>query len=328
MSRIRENRDRLSSTREAERRHSRRNSPLTCCAVFLNHTYGNIYILMASSLNKVAEYESNSDDESSSIEVRVAEGAESWVAGLNNFLFDTRHLFTLIGVFGAFSIYLRQTNLPTTGPDKVPAVNIVSFFGFGLVLLLLLIVLVKLVSRMLSPDPDDLMLRPENIPCLIFILFLIPIVVTLIQYLSTFPTSAALFWYSFVYLLAPITVFWAHDRLITEIEVHGILADALGRSRYTALALMSLGTALAGLLVYMFISLYYGPNVLDALIAGNRPSQRWLLLVAMFVAFWFYAATAGLLITVVRAVRAGFRDRLAQWRSDNSNEPSKADTSD
>lgn len=268
------------------------------------------------------------DDEPASIKARVAEGAESWVGGLNHFLFETRHLFTLIGVFGAFSIYLRQADLPTTGPDKVPAGNIVSFFGFSLVLLLFLIIVVKLVSRMLSSDLDDLMLRPENIPYLIFLLLLMPIVATLIQYLSTFPTSAALFWFSFVYFLAPITVFWAHDRLIIEIEVHGMLADALGRSRYTALALMSLGTALAGLLVYMFISLYYGPNVLDTIIAGNRPSQRWLLLVAMFVAFWFYAATAGLLITVARAVQAGFRDRLVDWRSDTSNESHEADTSD
>lgn len=271
---------------------------------------------------------SDSDDKPSSIEARLAEGAESWVAGLNNFLFETRHLFTLIGVFGAFSIYLRQADLPTTGPDKAPAVNIVSFFGFGLVLILLLIVLVKLVSRILSPDPDDLMFRPENIPYLIFFLFLIPIVTILIQFLWTFPASAALFWYSFVYLLAPITVFWVHDRLITEIEVHGMIADALGWSRYTALALMSFGTALAGLLVYVFISLYYGPNVLDALIAGNRPSQRWLLFVALFVAFWFYAATAGLLITVARAVRAGFRDRLADWRPDTLSDPPEPDTSD
>jgi len=187
---------------------------------------------------------SDSSDDEAPIELRVVEGAESWVGGLDDFLLRNRHLFTLIGVFGAFSIYLRQTDLPATAPDEVPISNIVSFFGFGIVLLLLLIVLIKLASRMLSPEPDDHLLRPENVPYLVFLLLLIPIVGTLIKYLSTFPASAAVFWYSFVYFLAPITVLWAHDRLITDIEIHGILADRLERSRYTVLTLMSLGTAI------------------------------------------------------------------------------------
>jgi len=276
----------------------------------------------------MASDEDGTNDNASAFEARVVEEAESWVAGLDDFLFETRHLFTLIGVFGAFSIYLRQADLPTTGPDKVPAANIVSFFGFGVVLLLIIIVLVKLISRMVSPDQDGFLLRPENIPYLVFFLLLMPIVATLIEFLSTFTASATLFWFSFVYLLAPITVFWGHDRLITDIEIHGMLANALGQSRYTALALMSLGTAFAGIVVFALISVFYGPNVLDAIIAGNRPSQRWLLLVALFVAIWFYAATAGLMITVARAVWAGITTRISATSSQSHTDDAENEADD
>ncbi|GAB6861256.1 hypothetical protein ACFR97_14420 [Haloplanus litoreus] len=256
----------------------------------------------------------NTDD--ARVDFRVVEAAESWISGLDVFLFDNRHLFTLIGVFGAFSIYLREADLPATGPDEVPLANLVSFFGFGIVLLLFLLILIKLYSKMLSPDEGDLLLRPENVPYLVFFLFLLPIILTLMHYLSTFPASAAAFWFSFVYLLAPLTVFWAHDRLISEIEIHAKLADILGRSRYTGLALLSLVTALAGLLVYTIIETVYGPNTFQALIAGARPSQRWLLFIAIFIAIWFYAATAGLFLTVIQAVWAG----LSSWFPDNSSD--------
>ena len=248
----------------------------------------------------------DSDDETSSIETRVVERAESWVDGLDDFLFETRHLFTLIGVFGALSIYIRQADLPATGPDKIPYTNIVSFFGFGLVLLLLIIVFVKLTSRIFSSEPSDLILHPKNIPYLVFLLFLMPIVATLVQYLSTFPTSAALFWYSVVYLLAPATVFWAHDSLITKVEIQGILADKFGQSRNTVLIFLLLTTALASFVVFILIDYIYGSNILDTLLAGERSSQRWILLVAFFSSIWFYAAIAGLLITVIRIVRQSF----------------------
>ncbi|MFB6255610.1 MAG: hypothetical protein ABEH58_02605 [Haloplanus sp.] len=100
---------------------------------------------------------------------------------LDNFLWETRHLFTLIGVFGAVTIYLRDLGQQAGAQLQIP-VGPIAISGFSIVLLLSVLVLAKLVKR-----TRDLEGRVSQVGLWLFGITFFPLVLIVMEAIMQFP---------------------------------------------------------------------------------------------------------------------------------------------
>jgi len=122
----------------------------------------------------------------------------SSVEKLEKFVQENSTLFTLIGVFGAISIYAGRA--PGTSSNYTEELqNFAVVAGFSIVLILSTIITINAGRRMASAES---LISYENWGILSFLLFFIPLILVIIGLVSQFPTVWGIYAYVFSYAWA------------------------------------------------------------------------------------------------------------------------------
>lgn len=111
---------------------------------------------------------------------------------IDNFVDENRHLFTLIGVFGAVTVYLRTVD------DEIGATsewlgNFAVVSGLGLVILLSVILIVKLLLRVYGSG------LWESMGLLVFAVFFVSLIAVISGVITAFPEALGVYYFLFVY---------------------------------------------------------------------------------------------------------------------------------
>ncbi|QIO23711.1 hypothetical protein [Haloarcula sp. JP-L23] len=123
----------------------------------------------------------------------ILPGLYSPIEQLDNFLWENRHLFTLIGIFGAISVYLSTVEAQISESLEIFS-NFAVVAGLSLVTILSLVILVKLYICLGDNS------RWENIGLFIFAAFFVPLIIVITGLLTTFPQIWAIYYFMVIYV--------------------------------------------------------------------------------------------------------------------------------
>lgn len=114
---------------------------------------------------------------------------------LDSFLEDNRHLFTLIGVFGAISVYMKtvQENIESSLSSIT---DFGVFAGLSIVILLSSVVLMKIGVKIYRCG------KWEGFGLIIFVSLFIPLILVISSIVSSFNQFLALYYFLVIYVLS------------------------------------------------------------------------------------------------------------------------------
>jgi len=127
----------------------------------------------------------------------------SSVEKLEDFLLENSTLFTLVGVFGAISIYAGRTAVSSSNYTS-ELQNFAVVAGFSIVLLLATVIIINALRRVNSAES---WLSYENWGIWSFLAFFIPLIFVIVGLVSQFPTIWGIYAYLLSYVSATIAAF-------------------------------------------------------------------------------------------------------------------------
>lgn len=207
------------------------------------------------------------------------------VACLNSFIFENKHLFTLIGVFGAVSAYLRPVNNGVKSPSILSDIAVVA--GLALVTILSLIVVVNLLIELRRVG------KWEGAGLLFFAAFFTPLIIVITGLLTTFPQVWAIYYFMTTYGLGLLTASLA---MMTALILGKAIDDFLDNSSPVFKGISVL--LLAFVISYLIIDSNRASSQLwsQSLATGGISPKAWLNIYIdfslAFGALYSYAAVA------------------------------------
>lgn len=164
---------------------------------------------------------------------------------LDTFFQENRHLFTLIGVFGAVSIYLRTVDEELEETAKL-AGEFALVTGFAIVLLLSFLVIVKLTIFMRGTEAG--IISFGNIALGLFGIFFTFLMLIVGGLISTLSTVWAFYGFLFVYSGSIVSVFISaislskvEDYISSKVGIHETILGAIIFSLLTLFLLTAIG---------------------------------------------------------------------------------------
>lgn len=250
--------------------------------------------------DSTVERESETDNSTSN-------GITRSIERIDGFFEENRHLFTLIGVFGAITIYLTEAGLPETQDGVIPYENFVFAGGFGIVLILGGLILLKLANEIWTPG--ERISKIDNLPFICFGLLFFFLMIPVIAYVSSYNRV----WFSFFTILSwiiGIMTFFIFLDMLREYEVPEIMGEKIGMPVAVPLILISIGVALGSSMLVAGIQSVFGEQVIQqGSTPENIPSYFWLYNIITIISIWFALSLFMMLATIVVSIFTGIKRR-------------------
>lgn len=236
------------------------------------------------------------------------------VKRLDDFLEENRHLFTLISVFGAVSIYLRTVDEELDKTAKLVG-EFALVTGFAIVILLSLVVTTKLLWKMREAKRG---IRSFENTALI--LFTVPFAILMLVIggmISNFPTVWAFYGFLLVYfgaLFSSLLMLISFQKVVSllneRLRVHETIIGAISFSLFSLVLLLSIGT-IGVVEPESFKNVIDGGSIYQWFAVYSTTTALLLTLVSMGIAGMFLIGTfLGILLSLILLLKTGIKTLL------------------